>query len=133
MRGNLIEAVTLRHRLEVTLKALHHLDARGDFHVNFSSVDKWCSIYPTLLSLIHIYVDLDQLGVCFSNRESRQRLCWHARDLAAQLAAEAREDKCERDSGSFLAHKTTENLLHQLKILRPQQRMQGVFTSLGRQ
>ena len=58
------------------------------------------------------------------DRESRQRLGWHARDLAAQLAAEAREDKCERDSGSFLTHKTTENLLHQLKLLRPQQRMQ---------
>ena len=80
---------------------------------------------PPLLSLIHIYVDLDRPGVCFSDRESRHRLCWHARDLAAQLAAEAREDRSERDYGSFLTHKTTVNLLHQLKILRPQQRMQG--------
>ena len=46
LRGNLIEAVTPRHRLEVTLKALQHLDARVDFYVNYSNVEKWCSIYP---------------------------------------------------------------------------------------
>ena len=44
----------------------------------------------------------------------------HARDLAAQIDTEAQADIGTTETGSFLTHKRTGQLLHRLKLLRTQ-------------
>ena len=125
LRGHLVEAVTPRHRLEVTLKMLQHIDFHADFRISLDLMQKWCTIYPDLSNKIRIVVDLDRPGTCSSDLESRNNLRQHARDLAAQIASEVQTDTGATDTGSFLTHKRTGQLLHRLKLLRPQHKMPG--------
>ena len=40
LRGHLVEAVTPRHRLEVTLKMLQHIDFHADFRISLDLIPK---------------------------------------------------------------------------------------------
>ena len=44
LRGHLVEAVTPRHRLEVTLKMLQHIDFNADFRISLDLMQKWCTV-----------------------------------------------------------------------------------------
>ena len=99
LRGHLVEAVTPRHRLEVTLKMLQHIDFNADFRISLDLMQKWCTIYPDLSNKIRIVVDLDRPGTCSSDLESRNTLRQHARDLAAQIASEVQTEAGATDTG----------------------------------
>ena len=40
LRGHLVEAVTPRHRLEVTLKMMQHIDSHDDFRISLNLMQK---------------------------------------------------------------------------------------------
>ena len=101
LKGQVVKAVTARHRLEITLRALQHVDASHEFRVNCSLVDRWCSIYPALQPLIFLFVDCDQPGSCFSDRASCDRLREHIKLLVAEIAESAESAPLQHETGSF--------------------------------
>ena len=119
LRGHLIEAVTDTHRIQVTTRALQHLDTFADYRVHHASVERWCTIYPALRDLIMVVVDISTPGCCYSDHDSTARVREHLRILLAEQAETAKDPKGASETGSFLTQKMQSDLFRQLKQLRP--------------
>ena len=92
LRGQLVEAVTPRHRLEVTLKMLQHIDSHDDFSIILDLLQKWCTIYiricltkfvlwliwiaqeSALLTLSHVTTCANMLAIWLRKSPRRHKL-----------------------------------------------------------
>ena len=119
MRGLLIEAVTVQHRIQVTTRTLQHLDTDGDYRVHYASVERWCTIYPALRDMITVVIDISTPGCCYSDLASATRVREQLRLLLAEQAETAKDPKGASETGSFLTQKMQSDLFRQLKQLRP--------------
>ena len=100
MKERIIEAQTTRHRLDVAIATLTHLQARADGRISRERVDRYCTIYPRLTDCITFIISGNELGLCRVDESSVAEVRRVVEELTRELEEERAEEELEHEENA---------------------------------